>query len=152
MDYYVRDFPCLLSDIYFFRRTVNQRTPPSLFQWLENCLRRGCHLADLNDLPSLIFKGNSNALCWARKVVCFYSLLLGAERNGKKLSTGVYCDIAKGTVQSPEEHTVLAMVAERFGHPQLDLLPVGVSLPLHHVSLLVLLFSHSNAICVLFSN
>lgn len=89
-------------------------------------------MADLNDLPSLIFKSNSNALRWARKVVCFYSLLLGAERNGNKFSTGVYCDIAKGTAQTPEEHTVLAMVAERFGHPQLDLLPVGVSLPLHH--------------------
>ncbi|XP_020578138.1 anaphase-promoting complex subunit 1 isoform X2 [Phalaenopsis equestris] len=132
VDYYVRDFPCVLSDIYFFQRTVTQRAPPSLFHWLETCLRRGCHLADLNYLPSLIFKGNSNALCWARKVVCFYSLLLGAERNGKKLSTGVYYDIAKGTAQTPEELTVLAMVAERFGHPQLDLLPVGVSLPLHH--------------------
>ncbi|KAI0497371.1 hypothetical protein KFK09_020594 [Dendrobium nobile] len=132
VDYYVRDFPLVLSDIYFFQRTDTLRTPPSLFKWLETSLRRGCQFADKNDLPSLIFKGNSNTLCWARKVVCFYSLLLGAERNGKKLSTGVYCDIAKGTAQTPEELTVLAMVAERFGHPQLDLLPVGVSLPLHH--------------------
>ncbi|KAK8947459.1 Anaphase-promoting complex subunit 1 [Platanthera zijinensis] len=133
VDYYARDFPSVLSEVHFFRQISTLRTPPSLFHWFETCLRCGCHMIDLNDLPSLIFKNNNNnALCWARKVVCFYSLLLGAETNGRKLSTGVYYDIAQGTAQTTEELTVLAMVAERFGHHQLDLLPVGVSLPLQH--------------------
>ncbi|KAI7741534.1 hypothetical protein M8C21_022341 [Ambrosia artemisiifolia] len=40
---------------------------------------------------------------------------------------------ATGSANSPEELTVLAMVGERFGLQQLDLLPAGVSLPLRHV-------------------
>lgn len=71
----------------------------------------------------------------ARKVVCFYSILSGAKLLGKKLSTGVYCNITVGSHSSKEELTVLAMVGERFGLQQLDSLPSGVSLPLRHVSL-----------------
>ncbi|KAF5193734.1 Anaphase-promoting complex subunit [Thalictrum thalictroides] len=62
----------------------------------------------------------------------FYSLLSGAERTGRKLSSGVYCKIARGSSHTSEETTVLAMVVEGFGLRQLDLLPAGVSLPLRH--------------------
>lgn len=65
----------------------------------------------------------------------FYSLLLGAEREGRKLSTGVHCEIASGSARTREELTVLAMAGEKFGRQQLDLLPLGVSLPLRHVIL-----------------
>ncbi|KAG0481180.1 hypothetical protein HPP92_012038 [Vanilla planifolia] len=132
VDFYVRDFPCLVSEVHFLQSTAATRAPPNLLRWLEICLRCGCLLADPKDLPFLILKENSTALCWSRKVVCFFSLLLGAERNGKKLSSGVYCNIANGTARTPEELTVLAMVAERFGHQHLDLLPIGVSLPIRH--------------------
>jgi anaphase-promoting complex subunit 1 len=54
---------------------------------------------------------------------------------GKKLSSGVYCNISTGSYSSKEELTVLAMVGERFGLQQLDSLPSGVSLPLRHVRL-----------------
>lgn len=73
---------------------------------------------------------------WARKIVSFYSILSGATLSGKKLSSGVYCNIALGSHCSKEELTVLAMVGERFGLQQLDSLPSGVSLPLRHVSLI----------------
>jgi hypothetical protein len=51
----------------------------------------------------------------------------------------VYCEVASGSARNTEELTVLAMVAEKFGHQQLDLLPVGVSLVLRHVSPLSIL-------------
>lgn len=92
-------------------------------------------MANLNDIPPLICRDKSLVVSLARKIVSFYSLLLGAERRGRKLSTGVYCEVANGSVRTVEELTVLAMVGERFGRQYLDLLPVGVSLPLRHVSL-----------------
>ncbi|URE26434.1 Anaphase-promoting complex subunit [Musa troglodytarum] len=61
-----------------------------------------------------------------------HSIGRGAERKGRILSTGVYCEIANGSARTIEELTVLAMVGERFGRQQLDLLPLGVSLPLRH--------------------
>jgi anaphase-promoting complex subunit 1 len=79
-------------------------------------------------------KQKVSAVSWGRKVVSFYSLLLGAERKGKYLSSGVYGEVASGSARNTEELTVLAMVAEKFGRQQLDLLPVGVSLVLRHVS------------------
>lgn len=72
---------------------------------------------------------------WARKIISFYSILSGAKWFGKKLSSGVYCNVATGSHCSKEELTVLAMVGERFGLQQLDSLPSGVSLPLRHVRL-----------------
>lgn len=89
--------------------------------------------ADVNNLPLLMRKKRCYVVGWARKIVSFYCLLLGAEITEKKLSSGMYCDIAMGSASTPEEYTVLAMVAEGFGRHQLDLLPVGVSLPLRHV-------------------
>jgi hypothetical protein len=80
---------------------------------------------------------NSKSLVvgWARKVLSFFSLLLGAKKDGATLSSGVNCEIATGSARNREEIMVLAMVAEKFGRQHLDLLPVGVSLPLRHVSL-----------------
>ncbi|XP_073113376.1 anaphase-promoting complex subunit 1 isoform X2 [Elaeis guineensis] len=132
VDYYVRDFPLVLIEVRSFPSSTAPRTPPCLFRWLENCLQQGCYSANLSDLSPLLYKHKSCAVSWARKIVSFYSLLLGAERKGRKLSTGVYCEIANGSARTPEELTVLAMVGERFGRQQLDLLPVGVSLPLRH--------------------
>lgn len=114
--------------------SVSQKNPPSLFKWLENCLEYGYNYANVNDLPPLIRKDESSVVSWARKVVSFYSLLLGAKPIGKKLPSGVFCNIAPGSFCSNEELTVLAMVGENFGLQQLDLLPCGVSLPLRHVS------------------
>jgi anaphase-promoting complex subunit 1 len=84
--------------------------------------------------PPLICKDGSSVVSWARKVVSFYSLLSGAKQIGRKLSTGVYCNIALGSHCTNEELIVLAMVGEKFGLQRLDLLPSGVSLPLWHVS------------------
>ncbi|WOL06876.1 anaphase-promoting complex subunit 1 isoform X1 [Canna indica] len=132
MDYYARDFPSLLDESCSFDSCATPRTPPSLFQWIENCLQKGCHASNMKNLPLLLCRDKICVLSWARKIVSFYSLLLGAERKGRKLSTGVYCEIANGSARMPEELTVLAMVGERFGRQQLDLLPLGVSLPLRH--------------------
>ena len=73
----------------------------------------------------------------------FYSLLSGAKQIGNKLSSGVYCNIVEGSHCTKEELTVLAMVGERFGLKQLDLLPSGVSLPLRHVSYPTIMFEYS---------
>lgn len=108
--------------------------PPNLFRWLETCLQLGCKSADSNDLPPLVFQNGSSVINWARKIVAFYSILCGAERKGRKLSSGVCCEVATGSSCNKEELTVLALVGERFGLHQLDLLPVGVSLPIRHVS------------------
>lgn len=146
VDHYIRDFPCIKSEVHSFCSVAVPRTPPCLFQWLEKCLRLGYNSADLRDIPFLVCKSKCHIISWARKVVAFYSLLLGAERIGKKLSSGVYCDIAKGSANTPEELTILAMVAEEFGRQHLDLLPIGVSLPLRHVSfsfLLIALYFYS---------
>ncbi|XP_026414673.1 anaphase-promoting complex subunit 1-like [Papaver somniferum] len=132
VDYYVRDFPHMSQKVGTVETPCSPRTPPSLFRWFECCLQRGCHLASVNDLPPLICKDGCSVVSWARKIVSFYSLLLGAERVGKKLSTGVHCEIATGAFCTSEELTILAMVAEKFGLQQLDLLPAGVSLPLRH--------------------
>lgn len=133
VDYYIRDFPFLLAEGFSCHSRASPRTPPSLFQWIENSLRKGFHTSNMKNLPSLLYREKTFAVSWARKIISFYSLLLGAEREGKKLSTGVYCEIANGSARSQEELTVLAMVGERFGRQQLDLLPLGVSLPLRHV-------------------
>lgn len=136
VDYYIRDYPGIVCEIHSFRSASAPRTPPCLFHWLEKCLQLGYDSANLNDIPFLVRKNKCHVVSWARKIVSFFSLLLGAERIGKKLSSGVYYNIAKGSANTPEELTVLAMVAERFGRQQLDLLPIGVSLPLRHVSFL----------------
>lgn len=134
LDYYIRDFPSLSEDFGGNQESSQNKSPPSLFRWLECCLRRGCSNANISDLPFLISKDGSSAVNWGRKIVSFYSLLCGAERYGKKLSSGVNCSIASGSSSTPEELMVLAMVGEGFGLQHLDLLPVGVSLPLRHVS------------------
>ncbi|XP_058110276.1 anaphase-promoting complex subunit 1 isoform X2 [Magnolia sinica] len=132
MDHYLRDFPYLLQKFGICPSSFVARTPPCLFRWLGNCLQHGCNVANIDDLPLLIRKGRGSVVSWARKIVSFYSLLLGSERIGGRLSTGVYYNIAKGSARTPEELTVLAMVGERFGLQHLDLLPAGVSLPLRH--------------------
>ncbi|XP_020086066.1 anaphase-promoting complex subunit 1 isoform X1 [Ananas comosus] len=132
VDYYCRDFPSILVEVHSFPSASAPQTPPCLFRWLESCLLCGCDMANLNDIPPLICRDKSLVVSLARKIVSFYSLLLGAERRGRKLSTGVYCEVANGSVRTVEELTVLAMVGERFGRQYLDLLPVGLSLPLRH--------------------
>ena len=134
LDHYVRDFPGLSKKIGMGMTSCSQKTPPSLFRWLENCLRNGSSSANIDDLPSLVRKDGSSVVSWARKIVSFYSLLSGAKQVGRKLSSGVYCNIAMGSHCTNEELTVLAMVEEKFGLQQLDSLPSGVSLPLRHVS------------------
>lgn len=130
LDHYIRDFPGLSTK--FGMRTQNLgKTPPSLFWWLENCLQHGCRTADMKDLP-LICKAESSVMSCARKVIAFYSLLCGAKHSGKNLSSGVFCNIASGSSSCSEELVVLAMVGEKFGLQQVDLLPFGVSLPLRH--------------------
>lgn len=135
LDHYIRDFPGLCKKFLKSGITISPKICPSLFRWFENCLQYGCSYANINDLPALVCKEGSSVVSIARKVVCFYSILSGAKLLGKKLSTGVYCNITMGSHSSKEELTVLAMVGERFGLQQLDSLPSGVSLPLRHVSL-----------------
>ncbi|KAL0003395.1 hypothetical protein SO802_017176 [Lithocarpus litseifolius] len=132
LDHYVRDFPSLSKKFGMDMTSCSRKIPPSLFRWLENCLQHGSSVANIDDLPYLICKDESPVVSWARKIVSFYSLLSGAKRIGKKLSTGVYCNIAMGSHCTHEELTVLAMVGENFGLQQLDSLPSGVSLPLRH--------------------
>lgn len=134
LDHYIRDFPCFSKKFGVCRTALSSRTPPSLFNWLLNCLQHGYTSANINDLPPLVCKDGVSVVSWARKIVSFYSILLGAKCIGKKLSSGVYCNIASGSYGSCEELTVLAMAGEKFGLQQLDLLPCGVSLPLRHVS------------------
>ncbi|XP_044973473.1 anaphase-promoting complex subunit 1 isoform X1 [Hordeum vulgare subsp. vulgare] len=132
VDYYCRDFPHNLVDFHSLASATALKTPPCLFRWFENCLHHGCHLSNLDDIPALMCKQKGSAVSWGRKVVSFYSLLLGAERQGRNLSSGVYCEVANGSARNTEELTVLAMVAEKFGRQQLDLLPIGISLVLRH--------------------
>uniref|UniRef100_A0A0A9DXX7 Meiotic checkpoint regulator cut4, putative n=1 Tax=Arundo donax TaxID=35708 RepID=A0A0A9DXX7_ARUDO len=132
VDYYCRDFPLNLIEFHSLASSTDLRTPPCLFRWFENCLRHGCDLAKVEDIPALMRKQKVCAVNWGRKVVSFYSLLLGAEKSGRNLSSGLYCEVASGSARNTEELTVLAMVAEKFGRQQLDLLPVGVSLVLRH--------------------
>ncbi|XP_031380609.1 anaphase-promoting complex subunit 1 isoform X2 [Punica granatum] len=132
IDHYVRDFPALVEKVGTGPDSLSWKTPPSLFRWLEISLQRGYNSADISDLPSLVCNDESSVVSWARKIVSFYSLLSGAEHVGKKLSSGVSCNIAAGSYSTGEEHTVLAMVGENFGLQQLDNLPSGISLPLRH--------------------
>ncbi|GJR84537.1 anaphase-promoting complex subunit 1 isoform X1 [Tanacetum coccineum] len=133
LDYYIRDFPALSRKYCINVTSFSQRSPPSLFRWLENCLRHGCNATTISDLPLLMCKDGSSVVSWARKIVSFYSVLCGGKVIGNKLSSGVYCKFSTGSASTPEELTVLAMVGEKFGLQQLDLLPAGVSLPLRHV-------------------
>ncbi|RAL51299.1 hypothetical protein DM860_010801 [Cuscuta australis] len=132
LDHYIRDFPRLSKGFKMPCETFSRKMPPNLFRWLETCLQFGCSSASICDIPPLVFKEGRSVVNWARKVVSFYSLLCGANQLGKRLSSGVFCNIAYGLSHSREEATVLAMVGERFGLQQLDLLPAGVSLPLRH--------------------
>ncbi|KAH0895291.1 hypothetical protein HID58_044859 [Brassica napus] len=132
IDHYLRDFPRLSKITGACTTLSSSRKPPNIFRWLENCLRRGCLSTNLDDLPDLIRKDGCSIVSWARKIVSFYSVLFGDKPVGKKLSSGVPCNIAPGSYSSNEELTVLAMAGERFGLHQLDLLPSGVSLPLRH--------------------
>ncbi|KAM7271463.1 hypothetical protein ACFE04_030677 [Oxalis oulophora] len=131
LDHYIRDFPRLAAKAGTCKPSFPQKTPPSLFRWLENCLRYG-RTSEADDLPSLIYKEGCSVVSWARKIVSFYSILTGAKPVGKKLSSGFYCNVAKGSYFNNDQLTVLAMVGERFGLQQLDSLPSGVSLPLRH--------------------
>ncbi|KAF7837560.1 myosin-6-like isoform X2 [Senna tora] len=117
LDHYSRDFPGLSTQFLISRTSISwkRKTPPNLFRWLEKCLQHGCTSANIKDLPPLICKDGSSVASWARKIVSFYSILSGAKFFGKKLSSGVYCNVATGTHCSKEELTVLAMVGERFG-------------------------------------
>lgn len=133
LDYYIRDFPALSRKYSIQETSLSQKSPPSLFRWLDNCLRNGCTATSIIDLPTLMRKNGNSVVSWARKIVSFYSVLCGGKILGNT-SSNVYCKFATGSANSAEELTVLAMVGEKFGLQQLDLLPVGVSLPLRHVS------------------
>ncbi|EXB88404.1 Anaphase-promoting complex subunit 1 [Morus notabilis] len=132
LDHYIRDFPGFSRNVGMSKTSLSCKTPPSLFRWLENCLLLGCISPNLNGLSPLICQNGNSVVSWGRKIVSFYSLLCGAKQIGNKLSSGVYCNIAAGSYCTKEELIVLAMVGERFGLKQLDLLPSGVSLPLRH--------------------
>ncbi|XP_010067541.2 anaphase-promoting complex subunit 1 isoform X5 [Eucalyptus grandis] len=132
IDHYVRDFPYLFNNLGTHNTSLSRRSPPNLFRWLENCLLHGFSSADTNDLPPLIRKEGSFAASRAKKIVSFYSLLFSAQKTGDNLPCGVCCNVATGSYSTAEEHTVLAMVGEKFGLQQLDSLPPGVSLPLRH--------------------
>ena len=134
VDHYIRDFP-LLSKKTRCQPSSLPKSPPSLYRWLESCLLHGLGHANIDDIPSLVRKAGNSAVSWSRKIVSFYSFLFGARWTGSKLSSGISCKVASGSSSTHEEQTVLAMVAEGFGLQQLDLLPVGVSLPLRHVSI-----------------
>ncbi|KAL8247802.1 hypothetical protein R6Q59_009018 [Mikania micrantha] len=133
LDYYIRDFPTLSRKYCIKETSSSLKNPPSLFRWLENCLRNGCTATNIIDLPAIMCKDGNSVISWARKIVSFYSVLCGRKILGSKLSSDIYCKFATGSANSVEELTVLAMVGERFGLQQLDLLPAGVSLPLRHV-------------------
>ncbi|KAF9596426.1 hypothetical protein IFM89_011255 [Coptis chinensis] len=147
VEYYLRDFPHLPKKIVHWKTSVSMRNPPSIFRWLESCLLHGCSSINVDDLPDLIRKDGSSVVSWGRKIVSFYSLLSGAERTGRQISSGIYCDIVGGSSRTPEESTVLAMVAEGFGLKQLDLLPGAVSLALRHCSSLETMFSVLGYVC-----
>ncbi|KAL6526857.1 hypothetical protein OROGR_015947 [Orobanche gracilis] len=132
LDHYKRDFPGLLKDFKFSQYLSTPRSPPSIYRWLENCLQHGSGHASICDLPPLICKDGTSIVNWTRKIVSFYSLLCGANHSGKRLSSGVTCNIAPGLYHTREELTVLGMVGEKFGLQHLDLLPAGVALPLRH--------------------
>lgn len=132
LDHYIRDFPGIFKNIWTCQTSFSCKIPPNLFRWLEDCLQHGYSSAKVNDLPPLICKDGSSVVSLARKIVSFYSLLSGAKLIGNKLSSDVYCNIAVGSSCSCEERAVLAMVGERFGLQQLDLLPAGISLLLRH--------------------
>ncbi|KAL2945094.1 Anaphase-promoting complex subunit 1 [Bienertia sinuspersici] len=131
IDHYVRDFPFLSRKIRI-NQNSSPRSPPCLYRWFEQCLLHGLGFANLDDIPPLARKNGSSSVSWSRKVISFYSLLFGAESMDGNLSSGVSCKIASGSSSTAEEKMVLAMVAEGFGLQQLDLLPIGVSLPLRH--------------------
>ncbi|KAK9683476.1 hypothetical protein RND81_10G143700 [Saponaria officinalis] len=133
VDHYIRDFPFLSGKLKRCQPSSSPRSPPSLYRWLESCLVHGIDLVNTNDIPPLVRHNESCAVSWSRKVVSFFSLFSGASCVGKELSTGVSCNIALGSSSTPEEKTVLAMVGEGFGLQQLDLLPIGISIPLRHV-------------------
>jgi anaphase-promoting complex subunit 1 len=143
IDYYCRDFPGILLELQYNPPLVFDEdnilaclNPPSVFCWLETSLQNGCKsVSNSNNIPTLMCNSKSLVVGWARKVLSFFSLLLGAKKDGATLSSGVNCEIATGSARNREEIMVLAMVAEKFGRQHLDLLPVGVSLPLRHVSL-----------------
>ncbi|GAB4827614.1 hypothetical protein Ancab_034497 [Ancistrocladus abbreviatus] len=132
VEHYIRDFPFLSKKQRACQASFSQRSVPSLYRWLENCLLHGLDHANNDDIPPLVRTSGNIVVGWARKVVSFYSLLSGARHVGRKLSSVVYCNVALGSASTVEEKTVLAMVGEGFGLQQLDLLPVGVSLPLRH--------------------
>ncbi|CAN8257090.1 unnamed protein product [Cochlearia groenlandica] len=132
LDHYLRDFPRLSEIIGACTALSSSKKPPNLFRWLENCLRHGCLSTNLDDLPDLIRTDGCTIVSWARKIVSFYSVLFGDKPVGQKLSSGITCNIARGSYSSNEELAILAMAGERFGLHQLDLLPSGVSLPLRH--------------------
>ncbi|KAF3777767.1 Anaphase-promoting complex subunit 1, partial [Nymphaea thermarum] len=132
VDHYIRDFPVLLLESRIFQPASIPRMPPCLFRWLQACLRNGSKFANCDDLPLLLRRDGSLVVDFSRKIVSFYSLLMGSERVGRKLSSGVYCNLAEGSAYTNEQVVVLAMVAETFGLQQMDQLPAGISLPLRH--------------------
>ncbi|GAB2272646.1 hypothetical protein Dimus_007470 [Dionaea muscipula] len=132
VEHYLRDFPLLAQIVRTCKTSFSRRAAPSLYRWLETCFLHGFSHAKAEDIPPLVYNYGSSVVSWARKVVSFYGLLSGDRCLGNKLSSGVFCNIASGSASNAEEQTVLAMVGEGFGLQQLDLLPIGVSLPLRH--------------------
>eukprot|EP01018_Ginkgo_biloba_P012111 Gb_37425 [translate_table: standard] len=132
VDHYLRDFPGLLPHFSHLSKISGLKNPANLFQWLQNCMKYDCNSTNKECLPALLLKEGTISVDWSRKVVSFYGLLFGSRRTGKHLASGVSFSVASGTANTPEEFTVLSMVAEGFGLQQLDRLPFGVSLPLRH--------------------
>lgn len=136
VDHYSRDFPLAVPPLPPLPESMSLKSdgkvPPNLFQWLENCLRGKRPAENVENLPGLLTAESASCVDWSRKVIGFYHLLTGGQVVNGRLPSGVQLRIAPGIATSVEQRTVLAMVAEGFGLPELDRLPPGVSLPLRH--------------------
>lgn len=136
VDHYSRDFPLAVLPLPILPESVslknNGKVPPNLFQWLEKCLKGNRPAENTESLPGLLTKETASCVDWSRRVIGFYDLLTGGEVVNGRLPSGVQLSISSGIATTGEQRTVLAMVAEGFGLPELDRLPPGVSLPLRH--------------------
>ena len=136
VDQYARDFPmavqAVAKPLESSRLRTETRELPNLFKWLEDSLRTKRPAESSKYLPDLLTKAKVTCVQWSRKVVGFYEVLAGGLLKNGLLPSGVQLQIAAGSATSAEQRTVLAMVAEEFGLPDLDRLPPGISLPLRH--------------------
>lgn len=137
VDHYARDFPDLFELFQGFSSQTSWQSlkvPFSVFGCLEGYMREGKTITFGDKLPLLYVNKDSLCVSLTRKILAFYELLAYKEAVAGVLPSGVRVYITGGSSQRPEQRLVLAMVGENFSLADLDRLPVGVSLPLRHVS------------------